>query len=234
MPQRRCSARVSVALPTLLLGVLSANLKAQDFEGIITARVKSMQGGGEMKTYLKGGRYRMEMSVPGQGAVAIIVDPAAGETYMLMPAQSMYMVMKMSDAERMADSLVGRGGSEATMSATGRKEEVAGHTCEYYRFRAADGKATDICMATGLGMFRGGAAMFGGMPRPGRPAAEAPPWIRELMRKGAFPLKVTDTTGAMIWEVVSLESKTLDPALFTPPANYQRMEMPRFGRPPAN
>jgi hypothetical protein len=214
-------------LPAAVLLVTSSTIaRAQDFEGIVTARVKGMPGGGDMKTYLKGGKYRVEISMPGQGAVAIIADPVAGETYMLMPAQSMYMVMKLADAERMADSLIRRKvGEESSLVATGKTEEIAGHRCEYYRFR--DGKSvTDVCLTTGLGMFRGGASMFGG----GMPGRSAPPWVRELLQKGAFPLKVTDSVGVAIWEVTTVEKKRLDAALFTLPANYQRMQMP--GRPP--
>jgi hypothetical protein len=216
-------------LATALLAASSSIVRAQDFEGIITAKVKGMPGGGEMKTYLKGGKYRMEISVPGQGAMVIIADPTAGETYMVMPAQSMYMVIKMADAERMADSLVRRNVSgETSLTATGKQEEIAGHSCEYYRFRDAK-SATDMCIATGLGMFRGGASLFGG-GMPGRGRTETPAWAKELMRKGAFPLKVTDTTGVPIWEVTALEKKRLESSLFVPPANYQRMQMP--GRPP--
>jgi hypothetical protein len=232
MRRRGSLLRGSLLAAALLLTASSSTLRAQDFEGIITAKVKGMPGGGDMKTFMKGGKIRVEVTVPGQGAVAIIPDPVAGETYMVMPAQSMYMVIKMSDAERMADSLVRRNapGSDASMTATGRMDQIADHRCEYYRFQDAR-SATDICMASGLGMFRGGAAMFGGMPGRGR-QGETPPWARELMRKGAFPLKVADTTGAMIWEVIALEQKSLDASLFVPPTNFKRMEMPNFGRPP--
>lgn len=229
MARPRFSMRGAL-LPAAVLLVTSSTLaRAQDFEGIVTARVKGMPGGGDMKTYMKGGKYRVEMAMPGQGAVAIIADPDAGETYILMPAQSMYMVMKMADAERMADSLIRRKvGEESSLVATGKTDEIAGYRCEYYRFR--DGKAVnDVCLATGLGMFRGGASMFGG-GMPGRSQKDSPAWVRELMRKGAFPLKVTDSVGVAIWEVTALEKKRLEASLFTPPANYQRMQMP--GRPP--
>jgi hypothetical protein len=220
-------------LAAVLGSVSGSNLQAQDFEGIVTAKARAMPSG-DMKSFVKGGKLRIEVVRPGQGEVALIVDPAAGETYMVMPAQSMYMVIKMSDAERMADSLLRRNlpDSSATLTASGRKDQIAGHECEYYRFQDAR-SATDICVAMGIGVIRGAAAMFGGMPRPGRPA-ETPPWIRALIRKGAFPLKVADTTGAMIWEVTALEAKQLDADLFVPPAGFRRMDMPSFGRPPAN
>jgi hypothetical protein len=219
--------RVSL-IAAALVAASSAIASAQDFEGSITIRVKGMPGGGPTKAYVKGVKYRVELSAP-QGEMAIITDPEAGETYMVMPARSMYMVMKLSDAEQLADSLVRRNVSgEATLTALGKQEEIAGHRCEYFRFRDAK-SATDMCITTGLGVLRGGAWMFGG-GMPGRGRAETPPWVRELLRKGAFPLKVADTTGVPIWEVLALERKSLEASLFVPPANFQRMQMP--GRPP--
>jgi len=212
----------------VLLPATAVLARAQDFEGTITAKVRGMPGGGEMKTYLKGNKSRVEITAP-QGAMVIISDPAAGETYMVMPAQSMIMVMKMADAERMADSLIRRNASESSLTPLGKKDEIAGHACEYYRYRDAK-TATDLCLAGGLGMFRGGAPVFGGLS-PGR-TPSMPAWAKEMMRKGMFPLKVTDTVGVAIWEVVALEKKPLEASLFVPPANYQRMQMPMMGRPP--
>jgi hypothetical protein len=211
----------------LLAPVAGATVQAQDFEGVITAKVKGMPGGGEMKTFLKGNKSRVEITAP-QGAMVVISDPSAGETYMVMPAQSMIMVMKMADAERMADSLIRRNASESSLIPLGKKDEIAGHRCEWYRFREPR-TANDLCLASGLGMFRGGAPVFGG-GMPGR-SPSMPAWAKEMMRKGMFPLKVSDTVGVAIWEVVALEKKPLEASLFVPPANYQRMQMP-MGRPP--
>jgi len=222
-----------LAAPVLLLALAApTTLPAQDFEGIVTARTRAMPGSGEMKIYLKEDKSRVEFTAPGQpGQLAIITDPAKGETYMVMPAQSMYMVLKLSDAERMADSMIRHHepGTDVSMTATGHKEEIAGHSCETYRFRSSN-SAADVCFASGIGALRGGASLFGGPPLPGRPR-QVPPWAQGLLKQGLFPLRVADTTGAMLWEVTALEAKHLDAALFIPPADFRRMEMP-FGRPP--
>jgi hypothetical protein len=55
-----------------------------------------------------------------------------------------------------------------------------------------------------------------------------------VARQGGFPLKVADTTGVVKYEITRLESKSIPDSLLTPPADYQRMSMPGFGRPPAN
>src|SRR4026208_1625420 len=220
MRRAHLTSRASL-IAAALVAASSAIASAQDFEGSITVRVKGMPGGGATKAYVKGVKYRVEISGP-QGEMAIITDPEAGETYMVMPARSMYMVMKLSDAEQMADSLLRRNVSgESTLTALGKQEEIAGHRCEYFRFRDAK-SATDMCITTGLGVLRGGAGLVGG-GMPGRRRAEPPPWVRELLRKGAFPLKVADTTGVPIWEVLALERKSLEASLFVQPPTFQRM-----------
>jgi hypothetical protein len=223
-----------LAAPLLLALAAPTTLPAQDFEGIVTARARAMPGGGEMKIYLKENKSRVELTAPGQGQVAIITDPAKGETYMVMPAQSMYMVLKLSDAERMADSMIRQHepGADVSMTSMGKHETIAGHSCEVYRFRGTN-SATDICFASDIGAFRAGVGLFSGPPIPGQ-HRPVPPWAQALLKKGVFPLRVSDTTGVMLWEATSVEPKHLDAALFVPPAEYRRMEMPGFGRPPGN
>ena len=230
MRKPRFSSRRALTLAGLLFAAAGSPLQAQDFEGVFTSRAKGMPEGATMKTFVKDGKYRMEVLLPGQGPMTIIADPSVGETYMVMPSQQMYMVMKLADAGQVVDSLVRRNTSgEASLVATGRKEEIAGHACEWYQFKD-ESTTTDICMASGLGRFRGAEAMFGGGPgRSGMTAA--PHWARELLRKGAVPLKVVDASGAVIWEVTAIEKKPLEASLFKPPANFRRMEMPG-GRPP--
>jgi hypothetical protein len=222
--------RKSFLLSLLAVAGTSSGLAAQEFEGMFTVKVKDMPGG-TLKTFMKGGKYRMEVSMEGQ-SMAIIADPAAGETYMLVPQQQMAMVMKMSDAEKLAGERAGTAAANAKLEALGKKEEIAGHSCDYYRI--SDGtRNTDVCLATGLGTFRGGSSLFAGPPGP-RSGGGAPSWAREVLAKGAFPLKVVDGNGKVLWEVTAVERKTLEAELFVVPANFQRMAMPSFGRPPAD
>jgi hypothetical protein len=215
--------RSALTLPALLLVAWSAPLQSQDFEGVVVVKVKS---GTEMTIYAKCAKTRMEFN-SGQGQMAMIMDPVAGENLILIPSQSMYMVMKQADVEKVTDTLKKRAAA-GTMTALNKKEKVAGYSCDLYRYQDPK-EATDVCIATGLGTFRPGAAFFSGPPARGKPA-DVPPWARELMQKGAFPLKVTDTLGVRIMEVISLEQKKLDASLFVPPADYHKM--PSFGRPP--
>jgi hypothetical protein len=222
--------RKSFLLSLLAVAGTSSGLAAQEFEGVFTVKVKDMPGGSALKAFMKGAKYRMEVSMEGQN-LAIIADPAAGETYMIMPQQQMVMVMKMSEAEKMAAERTGTNTANARLEPLGKRDEIAGHACEY--FRATDGsRSTDVCLASGLGTFRGGAGLFG--PPTPRGAGGAPSWAREVLAKGAFPLKVVDSNGNVLWEVTAVERKTLEAELFVVPANFQRMAMPSFGRPPAD
>jgi hypothetical protein len=132
--------------------------------------------------------------------------------YSVMPAQRVYMVMPLPD-DAAPD------GRPPEITKTGRRETVAGHTCEHYLVKS-ESQTMDVCLATDMpAMVMPG----GGMGRGGASAA----WARALGKQPGFPLKVTvqGASEAML-EVTSIEPKTLDPALFAPPADYQRMQMP--------
>ena len=78
--------------------------------------------------------------------------------------------------------------------------------------------AMDVSTTSGIGM----GAMMGG-----RGGAAQPAWQRSLAADGGFPLKVTNHDGVVQLEVTKIEQKKLADALFTVPANYSKMDMPR-------
>jgi hypothetical protein len=54
-------------------------------------------------------------------------------------------------------------------------------------------------------------------------------WQRALSSQNLFPLKVvTQMTGEEVTALVAtkIEPKKLDPSMFSPPASYQKREMP--------
>jgi hypothetical protein len=223
---------------TGLIAGLPRILPAQSFEGEVGFRTPN----GAVEALVKGDRARLNTQTP-MGPAAIIFNPAAGEMYVVVDAQKMYMVMKTAEAARMADSAMqAHTGSPGTLTALGVKDKVAGYDCEVYRFRSAT-SAADICLSTGLerlGVFSifgnpGGMGGMGGMGgRGGRPGPRTPGWAGVLAEKGGFPLRVADTTGTVQFEITRIEKKKVDDALLSPPADYSRMEMPGFGRPPGN
>jgi len=206
----------------------ASSLSAQAFEGVVTMRVASMTG--ELQVYLKGGKTRLEMQSPA-GPVAILADPTAGEQYIVITSQKMYMVMKTEDARAAADSMVkSKLGLEGSLTPTGRTDRVAGHECEIYRAAGSKG-VKDVCVAKGLGPLEAFATLLnpmGGMGAMGRsPRGEQslPPWARELARIKGFPLRIADTVGVSEWEITRMERKPLEAALFKLPEGYRRMDL---------
>jgi uncharacterized protein DUF4412 len=210
-----------------------STLPAQAFQGVLTMRVRDMPAGSEVRAFIRGGKMRMEIQAAAGAPMVMIADPAAGEEYVLLPGQQVYMAMKLTDLQKLADT-VGRGSRSptgSTMIASGKKAAVAGYSCEIYRYRDAR-SALDLCLAKGLGTLGAAAGLFGGISgRPGTPSDE-PPWARELSRQGAFALRIADSTGATVWEVTRIERKALEAGLFAPPHGYRRMEVPSLGRRP--
>ena len=211
--------RLLVVASLLLLAATPSVIAAQTFEGIVTAKVHAADGreATEVIYALRGGVMRMEMATRGDMRNIIIVDTPAKTNYVLMPPQKTYMAMPFTT-----------GGAEAPgpppeIIRTGRKETIAGHTCEHWLVKDPSGDL-DVCVAAGLGApFTMGAGM-----------GREPAWTGALRDQRGFPLKVARAGGATILEVTKIERKTLDPALFAPPADYKKMELPtgRPARPP--
>jgi hypothetical protein len=226
-----------IAAPALLgvwfLAAPAPPLPAQAFEGIVSLRVREL--GGEVQAYLKADNVRMELATP-MGAGVVIANSASGPVYLVLPARQVVMVVKRSGSVEPADP------SAARLTATGREDEVAAHRCEVFRSRDPGGGADlDLCLARGLGTIGAGAgALFDnplgqvGLGRPGRSQGAA--WVAALARRRLFPLRAADTTGVPRWEVTRIERRPMADTLFSPPAGFQRMELPGYrpgaGTPP--
>ncbi len=204
---------------TSALALSASMLGAQaPFEGSI---VMNMGGDGEkpreVAYMVKGGRIRMEIPGGRGETMTMIMDPAERKVLMLMVAQKMYMEQTMGAA--VVDSAAK--GKAATIKRTGRTETIAGYKCEHVTVTEASGATTDVCAATGIGSFR----MPSGGERGGPPRAEA--WEGALGDAG-FPLKVQKGDEVIIL-VTKVEKKTLDAALFEPPAGFRKFDMGAMG-----
>jgi uncharacterized protein DUF4412 len=223
----------------------AAVAQAAGFEGVVAYKMGGKSGMGELTQMYKGTRTRMEMS-DGKQTTAMIMDMTAGTMTVLMPPQKQYMVMDMKKMGQGLGGLLGMGkgnkdtgagaGGTAAMpkiTATGLKETIAGHECEYYVM--GDKAETEVCSAKGLGMF-----MMGQSPMGGGTAALAAlaamstnPDAVKLFADGFFPLKVVNVKGGkneVVMEATRVEKKTLEASLFVPPPDYTEMKMPGFGR----
>lgn len=222
----RCT---SLALLTCTLGV-PATVAAQAFEGRVTVEMAG-PGGGAMPMVIlaKDGKSRME-AVAGGMPVAMIMDYRAGNITTLMTSQKMYMKM---DLKQMEQQMRAMGGAPGTAEApkytrTGRRETIAGQSCEHVLFDNKDGKQMDICAAQGLGFFGGAGGGMGG----GRGGAGIPGGLDQLMKDfkdGFFPLRmemVEGTTRRQVLLVTKIERQPVEASLFTVPAGYTEMQMP--------
>ena len=207
-----------VAAGTAALLALPHAVTAQTFQGVVGLTTPN----GPIEASVKNGKARFNTQTP-MGPAGIIMDPAAGEINIIVDAQKMVMVMKMNRSDSVS-------ADTAVVTPLGKHLQVAGKDCEVFRF-VTKSEVTDICIASGLGNL-GVAGLFGGSMGPGR--TRAPAWAGSLGRRNGFPLRVADTTGAVKYEVTKIEAKTLPDSLFVPPADYQKMNMPSFGRPPGD
>jgi hypothetical protein len=222
----RCPTLIVASTGLLLLATPPRVMQAQTFEGEVGLKTPT----GPIDALVKGERARFNTQTQ-MGPAAIIINPTGKEIYIVVDAQKMYLVMKMDDAVRAAADT-----STGTLTALNKTETIAGYPCSVFRYRSAT-SGEDICIASSVGNL-GVMAIFnglgGGMGR-GRPGStRAPGWAGAVAQQGGFPLRVADTTGTVKYEITRIEAKPVDAALLSPPADYQRMEMPSFGRPPAN
>jgi hypothetical protein len=127
--------------------------------------------------------------------------------------------------------------SKMKVTATGQHETIAGIGCDHYLFQNTekkDAKPMDICGATGLGFMGMAGEASSMMPSTIALLRSQNPDLARLARQGFFPLKMTFPSehGVAVWEVVSLDRRRPDPALFRPPAGYSQLTIPGMGGKP--
>ncbi len=198
------------------------------FEGAITMSMTSARHPPEEMTFLsKGGKLRIE--APGhrgeQGYA--IFDSASKKVVTVMDPQKMYMELDLS--QPLVPSAAPHGDvAKPTITETGKHETIAGYDCEDWIIKDAKGKRSEACVAQGISFLDFGS--MGGMG--GGPGGGAGSWMDEFRDKKYFPLKAVelDETGKETsrMEVTKIEKKSLDDALFAPPAGYKKMEMPKL------
>jgi uncharacterized protein DUF4412 len=221
------------------LAVAATPLAAQTFEGAVTYRVTSSQGGpADMTVSLKGTKVRMDVSARGQ-QMYMLLGAGSSTLTTVMPAQKMYMTIdpKMMQMQ-MGDSNAPKHAPPAKITATGRKETVAGKECEVYL--VGEAQDMEVCAAHGMGMWRTPQSPMGG----GRGAlgtlgslgdADTNPEYAKLAANGFWPLKVTSKEGGeakVIMEATQIDAKKLEASVFEVPAGFTEMKMGQgMGRP---
>ena len=223
--RRWAAARLVAGVMVIAGGLLGAQTP---FEGAVTIRMsqKTPQGvmSQQVEYFMRAGKVRVNMAAPAGMPVAgpsLILSPVEKKMYMLMPAQSAYTELPMSDSLLTAAAQRAPGvADDAKIVRTGKRETVAGVSCEHVQVIAKAGTA-DMCVSRELGRFVNPTDVM---------RQSGGSWQRELGNE--FPLKVTMSDGSVPLEVVKVERKRLSNDLFTVPGTYNKMIMPP-GRPPA-
>lgn len=229
------------AMLILLLAPIAARAQGT-FEGRVVGTMTTPEGKAvTFRYYQLGSRTRQEWEMGPDATMTMITDATTGDALTLIPQQHKYMVWNlraMGDAARtMARGMNGGRSapdfSKMKVTPTGRRETIAGVSCEHYLFQnteSGDHPPIDICGAAGLGFM----GMDGGQAGSMMPSAAAlvraqNPELARLARTGFFPLSMTFAERGkkpVVWTVTQIVRQRPEVALFAPPPGYTKMEMP--------
>lgn len=236
---RRCHLDGMKSLFRPLAGLAlaaTAVVTAAGFEGKVSLGFKSGREAEQLIDYaMKDGVIRMEPKMAEAAGTAMILHLAKQEMTVLMPEQSMYLVMPLKGAKNPAAAKAEV--AEAKVEKTGETDVILGYLCEKY-LMVENGVTTEMWITEELGPFGGlGGNPMAGMMGGGGPGAKAgggQGWEQALKgRQGAFPLRVVsrDAKGRETFrlETRKIEPGTLPDSLFKAPAGYQKMNLPMMG-----
>jgi hypothetical protein len=206
------------------------------FEGDVTLLAKSKkreQPTPPITLTVKGTHMRFDLPEGMDGAPKFgthtyaIVDTAEKKLYTVVDEQKMVMVM---DLDRLSEQMKkakapGAGAAEAAnepppkVTKTGKKDTVAGMSCEEWEMVSAKGNRGNVCVS-------GEEASWLSMPSLGLPAEHL--WAKELFDGKHLPLRMVgyDAAGAeeTRLEVTKLERKPIADTMFEIPKGYRMMD----------
>jgi hypothetical protein len=203
----------------LIVLIAAVVISAQSFEGFVKYKVEGEGETSFLKYYKKGENVRMEpeMKDMEMGGAILFKD---GKTYMLMPAQNMYMEFEEGMFDMMEDESVEEEEYNKPVN-TGETKDILGYSCEKWIFEDEE-YITEVWAAKGLGEF----VMLSA------PMAEEkmPDWYNDLSEGGFFPMLVEakkrdgSLDGRM--EVVEIKEESVPNSMFEIPSNYSKFSMP--------
>jgi len=188
---------------------------AQSFEGKVTFNVFDDDKAHLMEYLIKGNKFRFDSNEEGRQG-AMIMDIATKQIMIIMPEQKMYMVMQTPDTKTETGYTEDKE-KDTKFEKTGETKEILGLTAEKWVYKSEDHQG-EAWMAKGMGSFK----LFDNPMNKQRPK-----WQKEIVEEGYFPLLVYDN-GKKVYEVTSIEKKSLDESLFEVPAGFQKMEIPNM------
>jgi ubiquitin len=223
-------AATRFATPLAMTALCTIPAAAQ-FEGSVTWAVGKKQT--PMTQTYKGSMVRTDMTGPRGGSGAMIIDGAAKTMTMVMPEQKMFMKW---DLEKMGEQMRNEHTHKnPKITDTGKSENIAGRSCQVYRYAEDTDKpeTMEMCVAKGMGNFMMGRSPMG-MGRgqgDGDDVSEiaSNPEFQKLYKDGFFPLRISKIKGDVVTTqmiATKLEPGSVDASLFQVPSDYQEMKMP--------
>ena len=208
----RTAVWIALLLVPAMMPALTAG--AQAFEGEIRMRLSSTQPGDParfMEYATRRGAVRLT-AVGAPGGLVMLLPKGETTMYVLLPAQQTYM-------EAPIPSTAASDRGAPTVKKTGKKETIAGISCEHVDVTYAGG-TVDVCQTTALGPW------LNPLRVAARAASSAVPVWDQALGPDGFPLKVVLPDGTVSMEVVTVERKRLPPTLFEVPPSYVKMTVP--------
>lgn len=226
------TSRLFCRLGVLVLAAVSSVTSLLAFEGKVD--IKTTEGEGpkakELSTMsyrMKGEKMRMDFGNPdsgskkkkkrSEGTGAMIFDFKKKEMVVMMDEEKMYMVRTLP--EDLAENAKKKK-DDAEFKATGRKEKIAGVEAEEYSGKSG-GYFMEVWVTKEMGRFmsqQGAEGKGAGLDAFMQKESFFP--LRTIMRKKA------DGPEELRTEVIAIDRSKQDDALFTPPGDYKKFEMP--------
>lgn len=228
--------RILLSFCLLLVFSFSAKLYAQSsFEG----KIQMKMNGGEddnatvVNYYVKGSKFRFETTNEDEMGASIL-DAKNNKMIIIMPSQKRYMEMPFDFSGQketaLSDSEVTKIKKQMKDAVfTNNTKEILGYNCKEVIYKDQDnGETTDMWYTSELGTFLPFSSKNPFAKRMSR--EDIPQDIKNLMSKGFFPMQITtkDSDGKVEndLQVTDVKKESLSDDMFTPPSDYQKMEMP--------
>jgi len=202
-------------LMAIVFSFVTANFAQEHFEGKVTFKVFDEGKSQVMDYYVLGNKIRFDTKEEGQEG-QIIWDTSTKDFMIIMPQQKMYMVMQVPESQLKTEDL-GALGKNAKFTKTGETKKILGYTAEKLIYKDGEDQG-EAWMTQEIGGFN----LFN---NPMQNSEEKPQWQKDFEAGGYFPLEVYEN-GKKVFEMVSIEKKSLDKSMFEAPAGYQKMDMP--------
>lgn len=213
----------------------SLSAAGTEFEGEITATFTAQASGAQrrfptqMVFSIRKPKYRVDTigaSPTGapQPAGSLIFDVPSKKGILLTPEEKLAMTVSLESLKASANRATPPGGSKEAsappkVEKTGKKDVVAGYSCEVWNV-SHDGKKSEACVAEGVSWVD--LPSFGGPTPSVALAALANEANRFPLRAISFDAKGAEETRM---EVVKVDKKKLEDAVFVPPPDYRVVDM---------